>query len=92
MTDPTPAAPQGELRSMAEDVLRQEGEDHAYRAAPQGEDRAAYALGLAIEALEWHYAKNYLDELTDIPRKRDAKALRECKAALTAERVKSAAE
>jgi hypothetical protein len=56
--------------------------------APQGEDMAVRALELAIEALTWHYKKNYLGELTDIPRKRDAKALRECKSALAAERAK----
>jgi hypothetical protein len=56
-------------------------------AAPQGEDDRI-ARALALEALTWHYGKNYPGEPTDIPRKRDAKALRECKAALTAERSK----
>lgn len=42
------------------------------------------AMKAALEALEWHYAKPALDGYTDIPQKRDAKAIRALKSALAA--------
>lgn len=50
------------------------------RAALSAED-AALALTAAIEALTWHYARGYPQEMTDYPRQRDARALRLCRAA-----------
>ncbi len=39
----------------------------------------------ALSALEWHYHQGYADQMTDIPRKRDAKIIRELKTALRAQ-------
>jgi hypothetical protein len=42
------------------------------------------ALSDAIEALTWHHERGYPEQMTDFPRQRDAKALRQLKAALAA--------
>lgn len=40
------------------------------------------AAEAALYALQWHYEQGYKDDPTDIPRKRDAKALLELRSAL----------
>jgi hypothetical protein len=43
----------------------------------------AEVLLAALEALQWHYDRGYIESFTDMPRKRDARAIRLLKSVLS---------